>query len=130
MPLSFHNLATPGSVLISAFVGSGSEIFAAPPTGLDLGSAPMRPYKLCFAVTKATSISSASDYLKIDTSSDDGSTWNYLQEDASAADAFNFLTGKTGTSVSFEAVVWLAPGQKARLRASAGLTLAKVGFAY
>ena len=130
MPLSFHNLATPGSVLISAFVGSGSEIFTAPPQGLDAGSAPMRPYKLCFAVTKATSISAASDYLKLDTSSDGGTTWNYLQEDGSAADAFNFLTGKTGTSVSFETVVWLTPGQKVRLRANAGLTLTKVGFAH
>lgn len=130
MTPNFHLLSVAGNALISTYTGSGAYIFDVPPEGGAIGSSPMRSFRLCFAVDKATSINEASDYLKLDTSPDDGATWFMLPEDGSASDAFNFLTGKSGTSIKFETIVWLTPGTKVRLRASPGLTLTKVGIPY
>lgn len=126
----FHPLAPIGEALISAYVGSGQHIFTAPPLGSEAGAARMRPFSLCFDVEKSTDIDS-SDYLKLEKSPDDGVTWMKVQAAYDDSDAANFLDGKTGeTSAAFESVVWLAPLQKVRLLANAGLTLNKVGFSY
>lgn len=130
MSTRFQLLAPAGEVLVSSYVGAGQYIFQVPAEAGSVGSPAPRAFRLYFAVDKATSINPASDYLKLDTSPDDGATWFNLPLDESASDAFNFLTGKSGTSIKFETVVWLLPGTSARLRANAGLTLTKVGIPY
>lgn len=127
---TFHLLAPAGQALIAAYEGTGDFVFKAPALAGEVGSPSMRAFKLHFAVSKGSSISDATDYLKLDSSPDGGATWFYIPEDGNSSDAFNFLSGKSGTSVAFQTVVWLFPGEWVRLRANAGITLDKVGIQY
>lgn len=125
----FHLLAPAGEVLIAAYEGEENYIFKAPAVSRDAGSSAMRAFKLSFDVEKATDFD-ANDYLKIETSPDGGTTWCKLPAAYDDADGANFLDGKGGDAAAFEAVIYLMPGQLARLTANAGLTLNTVGISY
>lgn len=129
MTPNFHLLAPAGEVLISAYVGSSSYIFDVPPIASSAGAGHMRAFKLSFSISKGSALDGG-DYLKLETSPDGGTTWVKLPAAYDDSDGANFLDGKSGTSASFEAQVWLMPGQKVRLTANAGLTLTKVGISY
>lgn len=130
MSTPFHLLSAAGNVLISAYVGSGQYVFTAPPLGAEVGAARMRPFSFSFSVSKGTAID-ASDYLRLEKSPDDGTTWVAIQAAYNDSAGANFLDGKTGgLTAAFESVVWLTPGQQVRLKANAGLTLTKVGISY
>lgn len=130
MRKEFHLLAQAGSVLVSAYVGSGQYVFTAPPLGSEAGAARMRPFSFCFSISKGTALD-ANDYLRLEKSPDEGTTWVAIQSAYDDSAGANFLDGKTGgLTAAFEAVVWLMPGQQVRLKANAGLTLTKVGISY
>ena len=129
MTPNLHLLAPAGEVLISAYVGSSGYVFDVPPTANSAGTGHMRAFKFSFDISKGSALDSG-DYLKLQTSPDGGTTWVNLPAAYDDSDAANFLDGKSGTSASFEATVWLMPGQKVRLKANAGLTLTKVGISY
>lgn len=130
MTPNFHLLAPAGEVLISAYVGSSSYIFDVPALADALGSGPARRMKFCYSVTKGSAIDSGTDYVRLETSPDGGTTWFGMLGNYDDAAAANFLEGKSGTSAAFELPIELFAGQKVRMTASAGLTLVRCGFSH
>lgn len=130
MTPNFFKLSADAEVLAAPYVGSGSYIFDVPGQSLSPASGAPRRLKFCYSITKGSAIDSGTDYLRLETSPDGGTTWVGMLGNYDDSAAANFLEGKSGTSAAFEVPVELFAGQKVRMTASSGLTLVKCGFVH
>lgn len=131
MQPNFQRLSADNNVLIAAYAGAAEYVFKVPANATSVGAGAPRAFDFFHAVTKATPIDPSADYLRLEKSPDDGTTWFGVLAGHDDASAANFLAGKSGlTGVALVVPVLLWPGQQVRLTASAGLTLVRNGFTY